>query len=159
MPRRLRIRVKTSFGDLLIEGNDTKEILDMLKDITPEFTERIDELVSSKLRPVLQPQLTGIVELTTEGPVIASRGRFTHYEAIGLVLYASEGGANTASQIDRLLLSSGVKSMVPARLNEMTKRGLVFKPDPKRPEFKLTTQGRSWVEEVVAKLRSQTSTR
>jgi hypothetical protein len=39
--------------------------------------------------------------------------------------------------------------MVPARLNEMTKRGLVFKPDPGRPEFKLTLQGEKWVEEEV----------
>ena len=44
--------------------------------------------------------------------------------------------------------------MVPARLNEMTKRGIVFKPDPARPEFKLTTQGERWVEEeVLTKLR------
>jgi hypothetical protein len=31
----------------------------------------------------------------------------------------------------------------------MTKRGLVFKPDPARPEFKLTLQGEKWVEEEV----------
>jgi len=30
----------------------------------------------------------------------------------------------------------------------------VFKPDPARPEFKLTTQGERWVEEeVLTKLR------
>ena len=48
--------------------------------------------------------------------------------------------------------------MVPARLNEMTKRGIVFKPDPARPEFKLTAQGERWVEEeVLAKLRGATA--
>jgi len=36
----------------------------------------------------------------------------------------------------------------------LTKRGVVFKPDPTRPEFKLTTQGERWVEEeVLEKLR------
>ena len=44
--------------------------------------------------------------------------------------------------------------MVPARLNEMTKRGLVFKPDPARPESKLTVQGEKWIEdEVLPRLR------
>ncbi|MCK5632092.1 hypothetical protein KAH85_06015, partial [Candidatus Bathyarchaeota archaeon] len=51
--------------------------------------------------------------------------------------------------INVLLQSSGMKSMVPARLNEMTKRGLVFKPDRVRPEFKLTSQGEKWIKETV----------
>jgi len=47
--------------------------------------------------------------------------------------------------------------MVPARLNEMTKRGLVYKPDPARPELKLTTQGEKWVEDdVIPKLKKGT---
>jgi hypothetical protein len=146
--------VKAPFGEVVIEGDSAKEILDMLSDMPPEFMERISSLVSSKLTPPLRAQLEGIVEFTTAGPVITARGKFTHYEAIGLVLYASENKTSTATQIDRLLQSSGVKSMVPARLNEMTKRGLVFKPDPGRPEFRLTTQGEKWVEEeVVPKLR------
>jgi hypothetical protein len=38
----------------------------------------------------------------------------------------------------------------------MTKRGLVFKPDPAKPEFKLTTQGERWVEEeLLVRLRGQ----
>jgi hypothetical protein len=85
-----------------------------------------------------------------------TRENLTHYEVIGLTLYASEEKKNTGAQIGRLLQSSGIKSMVPARLNEMTKRGQVFKPDPKRPEFKLTVQGERWVEDdVLAKLRSK----
>ncbi|MFP3984722.1 MAG: hypothetical protein ACLFU9_01970 [Candidatus Bathyarchaeia archaeon] len=153
----MRIQVKTSFGEIVIEGDSAKEILDMLRDMPPEFMEKIGGLVSSKLTPPLRAQLGGIVEFTTEGPVITSQSKFTHYEAIGLILYASQEKTNTATQIDRLLQSSGVKSMVPARLNEMTKRGLVFKPDPGRPEYKLTSQGEKWVEEeIVPKLREAT---
>ncbi|MEM2518021.1 MAG: hypothetical protein QXO49_03600, partial [Candidatus Bathyarchaeia archaeon] len=101
-------------------------------------------------------QLKGIIEFTTEGPVLVSREKLTHYEAIGLILYASEGRQNTATQIQKLLESSGIKCMVPARLNEMVKRGQVFKPDPKRPEFKLTVQGERWIEDdVLAKLRGK----
>jgi hypothetical protein len=85
-----------------------------------------------------------------------TREKLTHYEAVGLVLYASEDKMNTAAQITRLLESSGIKSMVPARLNEMTKRGQVFKPDPSKPDFKLTIQGEKWIEEeVLSKLRGK----
>ena len=56
----------------------------------------------------------------------------------------------------KLLELSGIKSMVPARLNEMTKRGQVYKPNPKKPQFKLTVQGKIWIEdEVLGKLRSK----
>jgi len=145
--------VKTPFGEIVFEGDSMKEILNMLDDMPPEFIQKIGDLVSSKLTPPMRAQLEGIVEFTTEGPVITARGKLTHYEAIGLVLYASERKMGTATQIDRLLQSSGVRSMVPARLNEMTKRGLVFKPNPKRPEFRLTTQGNKWVMEVLSKLK------
>ena len=119
------------------------------------FVEKLSDLVSNKLMPS-GAQLKGIVELTTEGPVIVTREKLTHYEAVGLVLYASEDKTNTAAQVTRLLESSGIKSMVPARLNEMTKRGQVFKPDPNKPDFKLTIQGEKWVEEeVIAKLRGK----
>jgi hypothetical protein len=90
--------------------------------------------------------------------VIVAHENLTHYEAIGLTLYASENKKGTAAKIQKLLESSGIRCMVPARLNEMTKRGQIFKPDPSRPEFKLTIQGEQWVEtEVLTKLRGKMS--
>ena len=151
----VRVRIKTPFGEIVVEGENAQEILDMLKSFPENFMERVGELVSSRLVPS-GVALKGIIELTTEGPVVVSREKLTHYEASGLVLYASEGKANTASQVQKLLESSGIKCMVPARLNEMTKRGQVFKPDPARTEFKLTVQGERWVEdEVLARLRGK----
>jgi hypothetical protein len=121
------------------------------------FVEKLSDFVSNKLMPS-GAQLKGIIELTTEGPVVVTREKLTHYEAVGLVLYASEERTNTAAQITKLLESSGIKSMVPARLNEMTKRGQVFKPDPSKPDFKLTIQGEKWIEEeVISKLRGKMS--
>ena len=121
------------------------------------FVEKLTDFVSNRLMPA-GAQLKGIVELTTEGPVVVTREKLTHYEAVGLVLYASEEKTNTAAQITRLLESSGIKSMVPARLNEMTKRGQVFKPDPNKPDFKLTIQGEKWIEDdVISKIRGKMS--
>jgi hypothetical protein len=153
--KRIEARIKTPFGEVVIEGESPQEILDMLGMIPENFVEKLSDFVSDKLRPS-GAQLKGIVESTTEGPVIVTRENLTHYEAVGLVLYASEERKNTASQIQKLLENSGIKSMVPARLNEMTKRGQVFKPDPSKPEFKLTIQGEKWVEdEVLTKLRGK----
>ncbi|MBC7130346.1 hypothetical protein H5T51_03880 [Candidatus Bathyarchaeota archaeon] len=156
--KRVEVRIKTSFGEIVVEGESPQEVLSLLKAFPENFVEEVSDTVSSKLTPSAATQLKGIVEFTTEGPVLVTREKLTHYEAIGLILYASEGRQNTAAQIQKLLESSGIKSMVPARLNEMTKRGYVFKPDPKKPEFKLTVQGERWIEdEVLAKIRGKMS--
>jgi hypothetical protein len=158
LPGRVRIRVKTSFGEITVEGSSPREVVEMLEGLSPEFITKVGAAVASRLTPPMRTQLEGLVEFTTEGPVITTRTRLTHYEAIGLVLYACEDRTASAALVERLLQSSGIRSMVPARLNEMTKRGLVFKPDPARPEYKLTVSGEKWVEdEVVAKLRSKSS--
>ena len=146
--KHIEARIKTPFGEVTIEGDTPQEILDMLESIPENFVEKLSDFISNRL--VLSgAQLKGILEPTTEGPVIVTRENLTHYEAVGLILYASEDKKNTASQVQKLLESSGIKSMVPARLNEMTKRGQVFKPDPAKPEFKLTIQGEKWIEEEV----------
>lgn len=154
---RIEARIKTPFGDIVVEGDTPQEVLSVLEMFPEDFMEKVGNVVSSRLVPS-SAQLKGIVEFTTEGPVIVARGSLTHYEAIGLVLYTSEEKRNTAAQVQKLLESSGIKCMVPARLNEMTKRGQVFKPDPNRPEFKLTVQGERWVEdEVLTRLRGKMS--
>ena len=145
---KVRARFKTGFGELEVEGESAQELLDALRAVTPEFLGEVNSVVSSKAAPV-KAGLEGVVELTTEGPVVTTREKLSHYEAIGLVVFASDKKTSTATKIGDLLKSSGIKSMVPARLNEMTKRGLVFKPDPARPEFKLTVQGEKWIEDKV----------
>lgn len=155
--KRIEAHIKTSFGEVTIEADTPQEILNMLESIPENFVEKMTDFVTNRLVPS-GAQLKGIVELTTEGPVIVTRENLTHYEAVGLVLYASDDRKSTAAQVQKLLESSGIKSMVPARLNEMTKRGQVFKPDPSKPEFKLTIQGEKWVEdEVLSKLRGKMS--
>ncbi len=157
MLKRIEARIKTPFGEVVIEGENPQEILDMLGTIPEGFVEKLNDFVSNKLTQS-GAQLKGIIEPTTEGPVIVTREKLTHYEAVGLIMYASEEKKSTAAQVTKLLDSSGINAMVPARLNEMTKRGQIFKPDPNKPEFKLTIQGEKWVEEeVLSKLRGKMS--
>jgi len=154
--KKVEIHIKAPFGEIVVEGETPQDILSLLEAFPKDFVENVSNLVASKLVPSAAAQLKGIIEFSTEGPVLITREKLTHYEAIGLILYASEGRQNTATQIQKLLESSGIKCMVPARLNEMVKRGQVFKPDLKRPEFKLTVQGERWIEdEVLARLRGK----
>ena len=146
---KIQVKIKTGFGEVLLEGDSPQEVLDLLGAMSPKFMSEIGNLVSAKLAVPIRSQLEGIIELTTEGPIITTREKLTHYEAVGLTLYASEGKTQTAAGISRLLELGGNKAQVPARLNEMAKRGIVFKPDPSRAEWKLTTQGESWVEEDI----------
>ncbi|MBX5326108.1 MAG: hypothetical protein ACQXXH_04610 [Candidatus Bathyarchaeia archaeon] len=145
----MQVHIKTSFGEIIIEGETATEVLNMLQAIPQNFTAEVSSRISSKLATSIKPRLEGIVEFTDEGPVITTHKSLTHYETISLILYALENKTGTAAQIQKLLQSSGIKSMVPARLNEMTRRGIVFKPTPSRPEFKLTTQGVRWVEDTI----------
>lgn len=146
---RIQVQIKAPFGEIVVHGDTPQEILETLRAVPPQFISEIDSLISRKLTPPMKMQLKGILEFTTEGPIITTREKITHYEAVGLILYASNEKINTASQMSRLIESSGIKSQVPARLNEMAKRGLVFKPNPAMPEWKLTTQGEKWMTEQV----------
>ena len=81
----------------------------MLSIIPENFVEKLSDFVSNKLTPS-GAQLKGIVEPTTEGPVIVTREKLTHYEAVGLILYASEDKKTTAAKIQKLLESSGINA-------------------------------------------------
>ncbi|MDG6223641.1 MAG: hypothetical protein IAX21_10470 [Candidatus Bathyarchaeota archaeon] len=154
---KIRVRVKAPFGEVVIEDESAEEILKTLKNMPPKFMNEVSSFISTNLTPSLQTLLDGVIEITTEGPIITTREKLTHYEAIGLVLFASDNNLSTASQVKQLLASSGIKSVVPARLNEMTKRGIVFKPDPAKPDFKLTTQGEQWIEKtILPKIKEKT---
>lgn len=153
--KKIEARIKAPFGELIIEGDNAQEIMEVLESLPENFVEKVSNFVQNRVVPS-GAQLKSIVEFTTEGPVLVAREDLTHYEAIGLTFYASPDKKNTAAQVTRLLESSGIKCMVPARINEMTKRGQVFKPDPNKPDFKLTVQGERWIEDdVLAKLRGK----
>ena len=43
--KRIEARIKTSFGEVTIEGETPKEILDMLNDIPENFVEKLSDFV------------------------------------------------------------------------------------------------------------------
>ena len=68
---KIKARLKMPFGEMILEGENPQEIIKLLQEIPENFIERISDLVTLKLTSTPSIQLHGLVEITTEGPVIA----------------------------------------------------------------------------------------
>ncbi|MCW4035848.1 MAG: hypothetical protein NWE75_01515 [Candidatus Bathyarchaeota archaeon] len=148
MPR-ITLAIKTPFGEIMINGESPQEIIDALKGLDQEFIGDVGERVSELLTIHARDDLKGIVEVGRDGPVILTKKKLSHYEAIGLILYSMKDNQASSREITRRLAASGKKVTVPARLHEMRKRGHIFKPVDRAPYYKLSTRGVKWIEEEV----------
>ncbi len=89
---------------------------------------------------------------------MASKSYLYLNESIGLILYAMKNQEATSKKLRERLQASGKEIIVAARLNEMRKRGHIFKPSSKGSEYRLTSNGMAWVdEEVVEKIKKNSS--
>jgi phosphoglycerate-specific signal transduction histidine kinase len=155
MPK-LYINIETNYGTLTVQGDSQEEILEALDLLTDDFIEQVNEKVALLELKDVESELDGIVRVTTDGPVIVTRAELSHYEIIGLILYSMRHHEATSKQIRDRIEASGKDVIVPARLNEMKKRGHVFRPSGKGSEYKLTAKGLEWMEEeVLEKLRRE----
>ena len=149
MPR-LRVTIETGYGAIEVSGESPEEVLEGLGWLTSEYLSRVNEIASEATADDGN-SLRGIIRIDDEGPTIVSREDLSHYEAIGLVLYAMENREATSKELRERLASSGKKVALAARLHEMRRRGQVFKPDSRH---KLTANGVKWIEEdVLRRLR------
>jgi hypothetical protein len=155
MPK-LKINVKTDFCYIEVSGESPKELIEGLSwldsDFLSEIKGRINEIESFQDKDAL----ANIVRVGKDGPIIVTLEEISHYEAIGLILYAmSKEGAKTG-EVRKRLAESGKDVTVAARLHEMGKRGHVFQPLGKGTEYKLTALGNKWIEEeVLPKIREE----
>jgi len=155
MTPRLRVTIKTGYGAMEVSGESPEEVLEGLGWLTHELISQINEKANEATAYEAEDSLKGIIRVDREGPTIISREALSHYEAIGLILYAMKNFEATSKQIRERLVSSGKKVTVAARLHEMRTRGHVFKPEKKGSMYKLTSKGVKWIEDdVLARLSS-----
>ncbi len=153
MPK-LQLNIDTDYGTLTVSGDTQEEILEALDLLTDDFLDKISEKLSILDLKQTEDRLRNIVRIGQNGPVIVTRAEISHYEAIGLVLYSMKNQEATSKKIRERLEASGKEIIVAARLNEMRKRGHIFKPSGKGSEYRLTSKGMAWVDEdVVDKIR------
>jgi len=149
MTKEIRVSIKTSFGEIMIVGETPEEIFQLLQSVGPEFCTRLNSEIPRLTSGSGINALEGIMEMTGDGPLIVTKKNLTHYEAIGLVLYCLRDNQCSIRKLRSLLLASRKNVIVPARLNEMIKKGYVFKPNPKTSDYKLSTNGIRWIEEEI----------
>ena len=155
MTPRLRVTIKTGYGAMEVSGESPEEVLEGLGWLTHELIAQINEKANEATAYEAEDSLKGIIRVDREGPTIVSREELSHYEAIGLILYAMKNFEATSKQMRERLVSSGKKVTVAARLHEMRTRGHVFKPEKKGSMYKLTSKGVKWIEDdVLARLSS-----
>ena len=149
---KVKLAVKRPYGDITVEGESFDEITENLKSL-PQWIDVIDGLVQRTGTPKSKKEsLSGVVEYTSDGPVIAlPKERLSDKEAINLLLYAHEPNALQPKEIARLLTISGrLSAGFGARLSELRNEGLILKD---AGGYRLTANGRSLVEETASKLR------
>ena len=151
---KLQLNIETDYGTLTVSGDTQEEILEALSLLTDNFLDEISDKLSVLDLKQTEDRFRNIVRIGQNGPVIVTRAEISHYEAIGLVLYSMKNQEATSKKIRERLEASGKDVIVAARLNEMRKRGHVFKPSGKGSEYRLTSKGMAWVDdEVVEKIR------
>ena len=151
---KLQLNIETDDGAVTISGDTQSEILEALDLLTDDFLDKISDKISLLDLKQTEDRLRNIVRIGQTGPVIVTRAEISHYEAIGLVLYSMKNQEATSKKIRERLEASGKEVIVAARLNEMRKRGHIFKPSGKGSEYRLTSKGMAWVDdEVVEKIR------
>jgi hypothetical protein len=148
MPR-ITVAIRTPFGEIRVSGESPNEVLESLKGLDQKFVGDVNERVIILLATQAKDDLKGVVEVGRDGPVIVSKKKMSHYEAIGLILYCFREHQASSREITGRLTSSGKKVTVPARLHEMRRRGHIFKPVDKAPYYKLSMKGVKWIEEEI----------
>jgi phosphoglycerate-specific signal transduction histidine kinase len=148
MPK-ITLTVKTQFGDIQVSGETPEELLSSLDWLTQEYVAQLNEKVSGVVSKQALDHLKEIVEMRRDGPILVCKEEISHYEAIGLLLYAMKGYQATGKELKAYLNESGRKVIVPARLHEMVKKGVLFRPEGRGSIYKLTAKGVNWVEKEV----------
>jgi hypothetical protein len=146
---KITLTVKTQFGDIQVSGENPEELLNGLEWLTQDYVAQLNEKVSGLVSKQALDHLKDIVEVRHDGPILVCKEQISHYEAIGLLLYAMKGYQATGKELKNCLNESGRKVVVPARLHEMVKKGTLFRPDGRGSIYKLTAKGVNWVEKEV----------
>ena len=159
---KFRLKVKTDFGEVSIEGESLRDLKDSLSEmgIPQSGIERILDTVRDKLQPVpppsisisvapSKPELRGVVEFRSDGtphiivPTSDLRGR----EVIALLLYAKSPNAISMSELTSLMsenwksvkmtTTSGYLSYMRAYIIKEGTRGAYT--------YRLSGSGKNWV--------------
>ena len=153
MVSELRLRIDLGFGELTVSASTPEELMDALRKLDRDVIGEVRRVAARIRNGGCQEVLSSILEDGERLRLIFNDG-LTQYEAIGVMLYLSENHSMTLRELREKLRQSGLKAVVRARVHEMVKRGLLYRPIDGEPVYRLSEKGLRWVEEaVMPKLR------
>lgn len=168
---KIRLVVKTSFGDVSIEGESIRDLKSSLIDLgIPEASinnileavrQRFEAPIPISTIPVVssKPEFEGIVEFGSDGKphITVPPDNLTGREVIGLLLYAKSPNTMSMSELNSLVSENWKSVKMPtisAYLSHM--RAFIIKEGTRGSySYRLSGSGRSWIEkELLPKLKA-----
>jgi len=167
---KFRLTIKTSFGEISVEGDSPTDLRNALISIgiSEESINNILDTLKQKLQaPVLpspisvapsKPEVAGVIEYGSNGKphIIVPPDKLTAREVIGLLIYAKSPNPLSMSELTELVVNNW-KSVgspyISSNLSQM--RAYVIKEGERGSySYKLSGSGKNWVEnELLPKLK------
>jgi len=160
---KFHVTIKTAFGEIGIEGDSSKEILELIKEALNLKTE-VDTLIPTErttpaiipttLTPsILKKELEGIIEVTADGRphILVSPQELAGREVVGLLLYWKYPEGLSAPELKELVRLNW-KAVDQPRITSIIAdlKGLVLKEGPRgKFIYKLSGTGKSWIEDIL----------
>lgn len=165
---KFHVTVRTKFGEISVQGDSKKEVLDLLReavDLIDDAKDLLPEEIVSVPTPFPTPtmakkEIQGIIEVTANGRphVVVAPEKLSAKDVIGLLLYWKHPDGLPMNELTNLV-SLNWKAVDQPRVssNIAKMRGLILKEGPKgKYVYKLSGTGRSWVEsKLLPKLRGE----
>lgn len=168
---KFRVTIRTRFGEISVEGDSSKEILELVKEALTFQTEVNIMIPEERVTPPIIPtalappsvpkkELEGIIEVTADGRphVTVSPEKLAAKEVIGLLLYWKYPAGFSTKELTELV-SLSWKTVDQPRITATIAdlKGLVIKEGPKgKYVYLLSGAGKSWVEnDLLPKLRGE----
>jgi len=167
---KFRLTIKTSFGEISVEGDSPTDLKSTLMSIgiPGESIDNILETMKQKLQAPVQPspisvapsipEVAGVIEYGSNGTphIIVPPDKLTAREVIGLLLYAKSPNPVSMSELTKLVGINWKDVGAPyisSNLSQM--RAFIIKEGGRGSySYKLSGSGKNWVEnELLPKLK------
>jgi len=167
---KFHITIRAKFGEISVEGDSKKEILDLLKEAVALMEDATSIIPEEKLAPptyapftptsITKRGMEGIIEATSDGrpQIIIPPGTLTAKDVIGLLLYWKYPDGLLLSELTNLVsLSWKAVDQPYVAANIGTMKGLLLKEGPRgKYVFKLSGTGKSWIEtNLLPKIKAE----
>jgi len=145
----LQVKIDLGFGELVVSASTPEELLETLRRVDGRLVDEARRIASQMRDNGCREVMNSILRDDGDGLRLVFNDGLTQYEAIGIILYMSENHSMTLKEIREILRRSGFKAVARARIHEMVKRGLVYRPVEGEPVYRLSDKGLRWIEEAV----------